>query len=111
MGRKHIHFVDRDRLDEELDALGIDTPTACGVCGDEIGTDEIGTLVRTVTGFEAVCHKPMCLDTYDRRLEMPPAHSTDEAHWLVQVGLTLVFLALVLGLIFWTVAIVWMVVV
>ena len=63
---KHIHFVEKENLQEELDNLGIE-PTAteaCNVCGDELQPHEIEEVVATEDGYRAICDEDSCLTEY-----------------------------------------------
>ena len=64
---KRIHFVSRDNLKSELEDLeiNIESGETCVECDDEIGTDEIGAVVREKGEYKIVCNNPKCLDTYD----------------------------------------------
>lgn len=64
---RRVHFVKRDKLNQELDNLDIQVSSGetCVVCHDELDPDDVGAIVREEGEYKVVCNKPTCLDTYD----------------------------------------------
>lgn len=65
--QKRIHFVEEDNLSKELEEFDVSIGQAetCGVCGDEVDSENVGALVRDGDEYRIICDKPKCLDTYD----------------------------------------------
>lgn len=64
---KRIHFVERDKLESELDELDIDVDEGetCAECGRSIDPKDIGLVFQHEDQYKVVCDRAECLDTYD----------------------------------------------